>query len=117
VAVGVRNATTTQGLASGVANQLSALGFHITGTGNAPAGTDPNTTVIRYGPSRADSARTVAAAIPGSKLQVDPSLGSVIRVIVGANFHGVQRVVVATSGRGSSGTGLQIRTASQDICS
>jgi len=113
----LRNATSTQGLAAGVANQLSTLGFHIVGTGNAPAGSDPNTTVVLYGPSRADSARTVAAAVPGSKLQLDPSLGSSIRVVVGSNFHGVRRVVLATPSAGSGGTGLQIRTASQDICS
>jgi LCP family protein required for cell wall assembly len=118
IAVGVRNATTTQGMAAGVATQLSSLGFHITGTGNAPTGSDPNVTVVTYGPSRADSARTVAAAIPGAKLKVDPAVGSAIRVIVGANFHGVQRVVISSPSAGSSGgTGLQIRTASQDICS
>ena len=118
ISISVRNATSTQGLAAGVANQLSTLGFHIIGTGNAPAGSDPNTTVVRYGPARADSARTVAAAVPGSKLQLDPSLGSSIRVVVGSNFHGVRRVVLATPSAGSSGgTGLQIRTASQDICS
>jgi LCP family protein required for cell wall assembly len=118
VSVDVRNATSTQGLAAGVASQLSGIGFRILGTGNAPAGSDPNTTVIRYGPARADSARTAAAAIPGAKLQLDPSYGSRLLVIVGANFHGVQRVVVATPSAGSSGgTGLQIRTASQDVCS
>ena len=117
IAIGVRNATSTQGLAAGVAGQLSGLGFRVTGTGNAPAGSDPNTTVVRYGPARADSARTVVAAIPGAKAVLDPSLGAAIRVLVGANFHGVQRVVVSTPSSGSGSTGLQIRTASQDICS
>ena len=117
IAIGVRNATSTQGLAAGVAGQLSGLGFRITGTGNAPAGSDPNTTVVRYGPARADSARTVVAAIPGAKAVLDPSLGAAIRVLVGTSFHGVQRVVVSTPSSGSGGTGLQIRTASQDICS
>ena len=117
ISVSVRNATSTQGLAAGVASQLTGIGFRIAGTGNAPAGSDPNSTVVRYGPSRADSARTVAAAVPGSKLGLDPSLGSTVQLVVGANFHGVQRVVVTSPSSGSGGTGLQIRTASQDICS
>ena len=47
-----------------------------------PAGADPKTTVIAYGPSRADSAKTLAAAIPGSKLVERDSLGSGLQVIV-----------------------------------
>jgi len=117
IALSVRNATSTQGLAAGVANQMSAIGFRIGGTGNAPAGSNPNVTVVRYGPARADSARTVAAAVPGATLQLDPSLSSSIQLVVGANFHGVRRVVVTSSTSGTGGTGLQIRTASQDICS
>ena len=118
VSVDVRNATSTQGLAAGVAAQLSGIGFNIHGTGNAPPGSDPRTTVVRYGPARADSARTVAAAVPGSKLQLDPSYGGRLLLVVGADFHGVQRVVVAKRAVGApTGTGLQIRTASQDICS
>jgi hypothetical protein len=113
----VRNATSTQGLAAGVANQLSTIGFRISGTGNAPAGSNANVTVVRYGPARVDSARTVAAAVPGATLQLDPSLGGSIQVVVGANFHGVRRVVVSSPTSGTGGTGLQIRTASQDICS
>jgi LCP family protein required for cell wall assembly len=118
VGVDVRNATQTQGLAAGAAAQLSGLGFHITGTGNAPAGSDPTATVVRYGPMRADSARTLAAAVPGAKLQLDSSFGSGLQLLVGSSFHGVQRVVVAspTSSSGT-GTGLHIRTANQDVCS
>jgi len=118
VSVDVRNATQTQGLAAGVASQLSGLGFHISGTGNAPAGSNPAATVVRYGPQRVDSARTLAAAVPGSKLQLDQSFGSGLQLIVGSDFHGVQRVVVATtSPTRSRGTGLQIRTGNQDVCS
>jgi LCP family protein required for cell wall assembly len=115
IAVDVRNATSTNGLASGVASSLSSIGFHIAGTGNAPAGSNPAITVVRYGPDRADSARTVAAAVPGARLQLVSTLGSSLQLVVGANYHGVQRVVVASPGA-SSGS-LHIRTASQNICS
>jgi hypothetical protein len=116
IALDVRNATGQQGLAANVAAQLSGLGFRISHTGNAPSGSDPAVTVIRYGASRADSARTTAAAIPGAKLQQDDSLGSSVQVVVGRSFHGVQRVVVA-SPSSSAGTGLQVRTGAQDVCS
>jgi hypothetical protein len=115
IAFDVRNATTTSGLARRVADDLASLGFHITATGNAPAGSNPGQTVVRYGPGRQDSARTVLAAIPGAKGVLDPSYGDRLTVVVGSNFHGVQRVVVASPGTSSSG-GLKVRTAAQDIC-
>jgi LCP family protein required for cell wall assembly len=115
IALDVRNATTTQGLASGVAGKLSSLGFHISHTGNAPAGSDPGVTAVRYGPDRADSARTVAAAVPGAKLVLDQQQSGNVMLVVGANYHGVQRVVVSTPRTPGSG-GLTVRTAAQDVC-
>jgi LCP family protein required for cell wall assembly len=116
VSVTVLNATTTQGFARSVADQLSADGFAIHATGNAPAGSSPTDVVIHYGPDHSDSVRTVAAALPGAKLKLDPSYSGPIQVLVGSSFHGVQRVkVVATPSAGSSG--LSVRTAAQDVCS
>jgi LCP family protein required for cell wall assembly len=112
----VLNATSTQGLARNVADRLSAVGFPIRGTGNAPEGSSPTDVVIRYGPDRTDSAKTVAAALPGAKLTLDPSYSGSIQVLVGSSFHGVQRVkVVATPSTG--GSGISVRTAAQDVCS
>src|SRR4051794_3432783 len=111
----VLNATDQNGLAAKAAADLTALGFHVTHTGNAPAGSDPKTTVVRYGPSRADSAKTLAAALPGSKLVADASLGSGLQVLIGSNYQGIQRVVVVA--QAEAGTVNQPRTAAQDICS
>jgi LCP family protein required for cell wall assembly len=116
VTVTVLNATSTQGLARTVADGLSADGFAIHGTGNAPAGSSPTDVVIRYGPDRADSARTVAAALPGAKLRLDSSYSGPVQVLVGSSFHGVQRVKVVAS-PSPSGTGISVRTAAQDVCS
>lgn len=116
VTLTVLNATSTQGLARSVADQLSADGFAIHGTGNAPAGSSPTDVVIRYGPNRADSAKTVAAALPGAKLTLDPSYSGSIQVLVGSSFHGVQRVKVVATPR-AAGTGISVRTAAQDVCS
>jgi len=112
----VLNATTTQGLARSVADQLSADGFGIHGTGNAPAGSSPTDVVIHYGPDRADSAKTVAAALPGAKLKLDPSYSGSIEVLVGSSFRGVQKVKVVATPK-SGGSGISVRTAAQDVCS
>ena len=116
IAVSVLNAAGRQGLAGQTAASLSAVGFRIAKTGNAPAGTSAGVTVVRYGPTRSDSARTLAAAVPGAVLQLDNSLGSSLQLLVGTNYHGVRRVVVASPSAGAHAN-LQIRTASQDICS
>ncbi|HET7310029.1 MAG TPA: LCP family protein [Mycobacteriales bacterium] len=115
ISVPVLNATNQNGLASKVASDLSALGFHASASFSKPSGADPKTTVIAYGPSRSDSAKTLAAAIPGAKLREVSSLGSSIQVIVGSNYNGVQRVVVVAAGQ--TGTVTQPRTAADDICS
>jgi hypothetical protein len=111
----VRNATGTHGLAARVASDLGSIGFAIRGTGNAPAGSDPKVTVVRYGPGRTDSARTVLAAIPGAKGMLDPGFGDNIEVIIGADFRGVQRVAVSASPARSAHR-LSVRTAADDIC-
>jgi len=115
VSVEVLNATQTHGFARDVAAQLTGDGFGIHRTGNAPAGSSPTDVVVHYGPDRADSARTVAAALPGAKLMLDSSYSGYVQVIVGSSFHGVQRVKVVASP--AAGTGLSVRTAAQDVCS
>ena len=117
ISVAVLNAAGTQGLAAQVAGALNGVGFRIARTGNAPAGSNPALTVIRYGSSRADSARTLAAAVPGARLQLDPTLASSLQVLVGSDYHGVRRVIVASPSPGATHGSLQIRTASQDVCS
>jgi LCP family protein required for cell wall assembly len=114
ITVPVLNATNQSGFAAKVAGDLTSLGFHASASFTKPAGADPKTTVIAYGASRADSAKTLAAAIPGSKLVENDKLGSGLQVIVGSDYHGVQRVVVAAPGE--TGTVTQPRTAADDIC-
>jgi LCP family protein required for cell wall assembly len=96
IALKVLNATKTQGLAAKAAGALSRLGFSISGTGNAPAGTSSSQTVVVYGPSRAESARTVAAAVTGSLRREDSSLGSHIELLVGSSYEGVKPVKISS---------------------
>jgi LCP family protein required for cell wall assembly len=98
ISVRVLNATKTQGLASRAASDLSGLGFGISDTGNAPKGTNASDTVVQYGPERADSAKTVAAAVTGSTQQEVDSLGNQIQLIVGSTYEGVKPVHISTGG-------------------
>jgi LCP family protein required for cell wall assembly len=97
IALKVLNAAGTQGLAGKAASDLHGLGFSVSKTGNAPNGSNKTATVVVYGPSRAESARTVAAAVTGAILKSDSSLGSGIELLVGSSYEGVKPVKISTS--------------------
>jgi LCP family protein required for cell wall assembly len=102
IAVEVDNGTTRAGLARRVGTALAGVGFRIRQVRTA-ARTDVATTTVRYGAARADSARTVAAALPGSRSAADASLPpSGLVVTVGSSYRGVRKVIVAA--RGASAT-------------
>jgi LCP family protein required for cell wall assembly len=63
IRVRVRNGNGVSGQAKTTSEALRGIGFVITGATNAD-NTDYTETVVRHGPEKADSARTVAAAIP-----------------------------------------------------
>jgi len=94
IRVNVLNGTGTQGKAAETGQALRGVGFIIGQVTNADS-KDYAETIVRHGPARADSARTVAAAIPGSKLELDPALGNRVVVVVGQNYKGVRAVKVA----------------------
>jgi hypothetical protein len=96
ISLRVLNATKTQGLAARAAADLSGLGFGISDTGNAPKGTSATATVVQYGPQRADSAKTVAAAVTGSTQQEVDSLGNQIQLVVGSTYEGVKPVHISS---------------------
>ena len=57
-------------------------------------GSGATQTTITYGPDKADSARTLAAALPGSVVQEDPSLDRTLEVVVGSGYTGAKAVTV-----------------------
>ncbi|NKZ07369.1 LCP family protein [Actinomadura latina] len=115
VSVRVLNAIGTKGLATRAGSQLRNLGFKVTvAPGVARRGLQ--TTQIQYGPGREDSAKTLAAAIPGAKLKKVPSLGSRVQVMVGANWDGVKKVKVAPSASPSSSPAIKTGTATSKLC-
>ena len=95
IRVKVLNGSGTKGQAARAADDLREVGFRIDSVGNADA-EDYADTIVRYGPSREDSARTLAAAIPGSKLQLEQSLRGTLELVVGKSYNGARQVTVST---------------------
>ncbi|MEU5883191.1 LCP family protein [Spirillospora sp. NPDC047279] len=112
----VRNAVGTPGLARRAGSDLEAAGFNATIVqGVARRGLA--STVIQYGPGRRDSARTLAAAIPGAKIKQVDGLGSRVQVLVGQNWRGAEKVKVKKPVTTKPGTpALETGTATSKLC-
>lgn len=116
ISLKVLNGTDITGLGARTRTALTQAGFQVPDTaGNTPQ-KDHDTTIIRYGPGRADSARTVVAALPGAELKQVDAQG--IEVILGRDQLKVRKVkVAATPSPSPSATGTPTtKTASQNIC-
>lgn len=115
VAVQVFNGTGIPGLAGRAADDLRAAGFVLAG---APGdrSTGARSTVVLHGPDRADSARTVASALPGAVLELDPSLNRTLEVVVGSDYDGVTPVRVAPAPAPEPPASPTPRTAAEDMC-
>jgi LCP family protein required for cell wall assembly len=113
ISVKVLNATSTNGLASQASQALARVGFGLNGTGNAPKSFDASKTVVAYGASRAESAKTLAAAVPGATTQEDDSLGNGIELVVGSNYSTVKSVKVSSP----SSSRPTVRTGATNPCS
>ncbi|WP_436843035.1 LCP family protein [Streptomyces collinus] len=91
IRVQVANGTGTMGLAKRVDAALAAAGFAATHQPlTAPA--HVARTVISYDPRWDRSARSLAAALPGSELRPVPGQGPLLKVTAGADFKGVHKV-------------------------
>jgi LCP family protein required for cell wall assembly len=117
VSVQVLNGSGVKGAASRLAEQLNAVGFNVVGVGDAPH-TGYTTTTVLHDPAYDESGRTLGAAIPGSTVTADASLGSTLQVIVGTDSPTAVAVHVAGSTSTPEPTeALQTRQASDSICS
>jgi LCP family protein required for cell wall assembly len=119
VRVRVYNGSGVTGLARRAFNDLSQLGFATTGVPTT-RGSGASSTTIFYGPTKADSAKTLAAAVPGSVLQEDPTLTRTLELVVGSSYTGAKAVTVTgttATPTASSSPGPKLRTAQDDICS
>ncbi|WP_263105112.1 LCP family protein [Kitasatospora sp. DSM 101779] len=87
IRVQVLNGTGLTGLGFRVDEELRRAGFATTGTpSNANAVTAR--TAVRYDPRWDESARTLAAALPGAELVPVPGLGATLQVVVGGDHRG-----------------------------
>jgi LCP family protein required for cell wall assembly len=112
ITVRVLNGVGTLGLARTSAGELRKAGFvPVVVSGTARTIGMPNT-LIQYGPGREDSARTLAAAIPGAKIKKVASLGATVQVIVGKNWTGVKKVKMPPAAGGQQ---PNARTATQNV--
>ncbi|MCH0572674.1 LCP family protein [Streptomyces sp. MUM 136J] len=92
IRVQVENGTPTTGLARRVDSALAAAGFRTTGTPVNAGGHPVRRTVVSYDPRWDRSARSLAAALPGSELRAVKGQGAVMKVIAGPDFTRVHPV-------------------------
>jgi hypothetical protein len=116
VSVTVLNGSGVAGEASRVAKELTAAGFNVVSVGNADR-KDHTTTTVSHDPAYDESGRTLGAALPGSTVAEDLSLGSTLVVVVGAD----RPTAVTVEVTGSTSTPqpeetLETRSADDDIC-
>jgi hypothetical protein len=109
VKVQVMNGTGTPGLAKQTARQLRALGFDVTGTGNAAA---TSTTTVNYaGTAQADSAYTLLTQLKGTPAAQNtlaepaPQTGAAgtVTLTLGADWAGVLAPSVQHASTGKTG--------------
>jgi hypothetical protein len=76
-------------------------------------------TVVKYGPTKKDSADTVAAAIPGATTELDETLRSTLTIVLGTDYSGTKPVKVTPPKSSSSAaptTKAVPRTAADNAC-
>jgi LCP family protein required for cell wall assembly len=117
IRVQVYNGSGINGLGRKAAADLTNIGFQTVGQAQT-RGTGARVTVIRYGQTKGDSARTLQAAIPGSTLQPAPELGNVLQVVVGSSYSGAKPVKVTgtPSGQPTASPPPKVVTALDDPC-
>src|SRR5215472_13904706 len=85
----VLNGTSVAGLAATTANQLTARGFKVAGTGNT-AGVVSSTTIEYASASQMPQVYTLRQQIPGAEIKQVPGLqGSTIELVLGSGFKGI----------------------------
>ncbi|MFI8948413.1 LCP family protein [Streptomyces sp. NPDC053750] len=92
IRVQVENGTHTAGLGKRVDDALAATGFRTTRTPRNATDRAVGRTVVAYDPHWDRSAKSLAAALPGSELRPVEGQGATLKVIAGADFKEVVKV-------------------------
>ena len=120
IRVAVFNGSGVNGAGRKAANDLAGVGFTVVGPAQT-RGSGATQTVVLYGPTRADSAKTLQAAVPGSVLKEDPSLTRTLQLVIGTDYDGAQKVTVTAKPSTKPSTGATTvaapqRTAANNPC-
>ncbi|MER8071576.1 LCP family protein [Streptomyces sp. NPDC094034] len=110
IRVQVYNGTRTEGLGKRIDDALHATGFNTTRTPLNSDGPDLRRTVVMYDPRWDLSAKSLAAALPGSELRAVSQQGATLKVMAGTDFTAVRpvRAQDAPKGRFGATTGDQV---------
>ncbi|MEU8749531.1 LCP family protein [Streptomyces chartreusis] len=90
--VQVENGTAREGLGKRADTALAGIGFRTTGRPVPSAEHSLKRTVVAHDPGWDRSAKSLAAALPGSELRAVKGLGPTLKVIVGKDFKQVRKV-------------------------
>ncbi|MFF4537326.1 LCP family protein [Streptomyces aureus] len=112
IRVQIENGTATTGLGKKVDGALAATGFRTTGRPTTAPDSSVRRTVVAYDPRWDRSAKSLAAALPGSELRAVPGQGPLLKVIAGADFRQVTRVRADDPAQGENG----VVTGDQVVC-
>ncbi len=113
VRVQVYNGAGTPGLGSLATADLAARGFVTAGPAQNWSRTGVERTTVRFDTRYTESIKTVAAALPGARVQAVAGLGRTMQVVVGSSYDGARAVRVS----GPSPADKGVRTASDHVCS
>jgi LCP family protein required for cell wall assembly len=121
IRVRVLNGAGIKGLAAKAAEDLRGVGFKIVDTGNADSEAYEET-IVRHGPDREDSARTLAAAVPGARTQLDQSMRGNVELVVGRHYSGARQVTISAPttappvASGGPAPSTPVKSAADDPC-
>lgn len=118
VRVRVYNGAGTPGLGTSAGQELASRGFDVAGPARDWRRSGLARTTIRFDSRYTESVKTVAAALPGSRLVPVDGLGRTLQVVVGTSYDGTRAVRVSGGAVGAVGTaaGGAARTAAADPC-
>ncbi|WP_167343549.1 LCP family protein [Streptomyces toyocaensis] len=103
IRVQVENGTPTAGLGRRVDAALAATGFRTTRVPANAAERNVRRTVVAHDPRWDRSAKSLAAALPGSELRAVKGQGPTLKVIAGTDFVKVRKVRAEDPGQGEFG--------------
>ena len=121
VRVRVLNGSGVRGLARAAFDDLAKVGFQVV---DQPRnrGTGQSATVVRHGPAASEAARTLAAALPGSTVELDPALGGTLEAVIGSDYQAApatapgDKPVQAAPQTPRPSASPAVRTAAQQGC-